>query len=257
MWIRQSRFPYDLLFLSLLTAGQLTFVWFGITNVLRIGTGFLFVVFVPGYLLLTVLLDGNRAVYIGLKRLILSLPVSMALSLGVGLVAYLVDPRSVDELVQAVVQGALVAILGVGAVIKRGSAVVRGIGNFVLFISVLAVTVSSFVFVVLPRSAPESYSFYVLGENGMVGEEPLVVQQGSPLKLVLGGEYVGEVPLVFVVTSSLGDRKIVKVNPPRDSWQIPIEETFQERGRFQLRWELSIAGSSVPVRELSLWVVVE
>lgn len=140
-----DKIPLDFIVITLLIVIQVLFVVFNVSSVLRAGLGFLFVAFIPGYILQTLLLDSGRVVYISIRRLVLAVPISLSIAVLIGLAGYLIDPKSVMSIVQVLMFCVFdFVILGL-AVIRRRKAKLRGTSNFLVFIFILYILVTLFV----------------------------------------------------------------------------------------------------------------
>jgi uncharacterized membrane protein len=246
-----------LITLGLITILQFAFVALDVKGIVRIGTGFLYVAFIPGYLLLTFLLDGSQVIYISLRRLILSIPISLALSLVVGYLGYLISPRNVNELTQAFLIGISSIILIGLAFARQRRPRMRGGGAFYMFLLVLLIAVLTPALVASPGRDKQALSLYVLGPTGTLDDLPMIIDSGESIRVILGGEYVGDQPQSLTIVSSLGSQYSVDVNPPADTWSLDVEESFSQAGTFRLSWQLYRPGDVEPAGTVSIWVVVK
>jgi uncharacterized membrane protein len=144
MQLRQNKVQYDLLLLLILIVIQLLFVVFGLTILPRVGVGFLFVAFIPGYVLLSSLLDSGRVIYISIRKLVLSVPLSLAISVLIGLIGILIYPKSMNNIIQvSAISGFDFLAIGFSFFRRRGSSL-RGFTNLIIFISVLFILATMF-----------------------------------------------------------------------------------------------------------------
>ena len=147
MSIKLNKIPPDLLVVTLLIWTQIFLVVFDFTTSLRAGVGFLFVAFIPGYVLQTFLLDNTRVVYISIRRLILAVPISLSVAVLLGLAGLVIDPKSINNIVQVMLIGIFDFICIGLAVFRRKNAKIRGYKYFLVFIFTLYFLVTSFVII--------------------------------------------------------------------------------------------------------------
>lgn len=259
MLTKLGKYHLDLLLLAFLILVQFFLVGANITNVVRMGIGFLFAAFIPGYLLLTLLLDIGRVAYISLSRLVLSVPTSLAISVLIGLASITVYPASISAMNQTILIGIFDVVVLFAVIVRRTSrgSRFRGRGNLWLFLITLLVIIPGFLVAFPIEQEKQFISMYITDQNGKTDDFPLVVEKSQPTRLILGGQYRGANHQELILSSSLGDERIILVSSPEDTWSIETEVSFADPGLHKVEWELRALSPNYPVvRTVSIWLIV-
>jgi uncharacterized membrane protein len=147
MQMKLNKLQPDLLVILLFIFIQIFMVVFNINTFPRAGMGFVYIAFIPGYVLQTLLLDNGRIVYISLRKLILAVPISLSVTVLLGLAGLLFDTKSINNITQVFLIAVFDLVVVGFAYFRRRNTKIRGTINFMIFISVLFLLATSFVII--------------------------------------------------------------------------------------------------------------
>jgi uncharacterized membrane protein len=287
---------FDLMLVIVATLLQLWLVLTGQGGVFRVALGFLFVVFMPGYSILSALYRPFRE-HGPIERVALAGAASLAISALSGLA---LDRLAISVRAEAFAlwMSAAIALFAVTGVVRRelegrsvptattraddtaedGSASSRpeqagfAGGAMAAVLCLIAATALGLGFVahslvLVPPPAAGSVSLYVVDPSGRAHDYPHSVVRGAEVKLELGIAYHGGPPQEFELKGPDGNRTRLHLKPG-ESWKrvmsLNIDHLGGTRAQGQdaqdmlgLRWELYQAGADTPLRVVQVWVRIE
>jgi uncharacterized membrane protein len=286
-------YRYDLLAVLALCGLQLTLVLSGTTGVLRIASGFLFVALLPGYSLLAAVYRPFRRDVAPLEHVILSLPVSLALDVALGLllnnlgwsvrpqrqviwmsvvtvlpacaVMYCQRPAHVDgdasrrETTRPAVRGWVRWPVWWCSAHRPGSS---GVGEHALLtygmaplalIACLALALGV-VTETIARPAPaQSVSLSLLDSGGQDAAYAVDATRGVTIQLQLSVALEGGARRSFELTSSRGTSREINLQPGQ-TWSQAVAVPVLRTGLQRLSWTLTGSGASRLRRSVHLWI---
>lgn len=236
---------------------HLLFVTANYHGPLRLISGFLFVSFLPGYALLAALLQPQLTRFSTLEHIVLSLPVSLALSTILGLLANNfgigIDPKT-----HVVWMSLFIFTLSALALYRQPLCVVRFTHYAPIVGSIIA---ASFVFTLavdnltLPTEGT-LLSLYILDAETTSMNYPRTVSVGAETELIVGGQFEGDAPQTYLLTSSTGTENSL-ILQPGEQWRLPVTINLKNTGLHRLEWNLYSSTSEQPLRTVQLWVQAE
>jgi uncharacterized membrane protein len=240
---------------------QVSLVYLDLAGPVRVASGFLFVALWPGYSFLAAVYPPFRQEWGILRCLGLAVPVSLALSASLGLALDKLG-LSVQPGANVLWAGLLICGLAVVALVRRQPdaagaphdstqrrlGVIAGLLAASLVLGLLARGIER------PTQTP-FLSLYVLGADGQLADNPMAVEAGVPVEVMIGGRYEGQSPQDMRLVSSTGVDIPLRLEPGEE-WQEPVHFTLPEPGLHQVTWGLYLPGADTPERAVQVWVRV-
>lgn len=251
---------------------HLLFVILGVENVLRAGTGFLFLVVFPGYALFSVMYDIPENPQGLLGQFILSIPVSLAIMTVSGLVFMNFD-IGMNSVLQSSVYFVFICTLMVAASMRRyDSPRVLNIPNFLVNLLVLFLifpitqsftglfSSSKFHDSVITGLDEEYVAFY-FSKDQSVDDASLTLSAGEPYVIKLGVDNTKSETSEFYIAALSGESVLGILGPlsikTGEKWNGELSITMPEEERNkQISILLFRANDNQPYRKLNIWVDV-
>jgi uncharacterized membrane protein len=247
----------DLVIVMSFTLLQMLLVLLDIAGPIRAGSGFLFVSLWPGYSFLAAFYRLYRQNLMGiLEHVVLSVPISLALNVVLGLVLNNLN-LSIRPEAHVLWMGFLTCALALVAMVHPHTDHGNKLRYSLAFIGALTVALLLGVFVhSIILSDKESYlSLYVLGADGQAVDYPIEVAAGTPVQITIGVNYGGTSVEDFHLVSPIEGEIALSVQPG-DEWEKNVELTLTQPGLHRVSWDLYRSGMNVPARSVHLWLKV-
>lgn len=246
----------DFLIIIGLAGLQIVLVFLGVTGVVRVASGFVFLTLLPGYSFLTVCYRRYRQDYSLLEQIALAVPVSLAICAILGM---LLNSISLAFRAEALVAWMSIFTCGLAAtgmvrppagpgLDRRFAALAGGIVGVALGLGLVAQGIA-------PQPLDQRVNLYILDTQGQTAEYPAVASTNVPVQVRVGVAYQGPAEQRFQLVSSTGAQIPLTVQPGA-RWEAPIEVVFTQPGLQQVSWDLYHSDTQAPDRSVHLWVKV-
>ncbi|MBV7330761.1 DUF1616 domain-containing protein [Chloroflexi bacterium TSY] len=246
----------DVLLVALLTLLQSTLIFLNYSGSIRVITGFLLISLLPGYALLAAALRPQKNSISPLEHIVLSIPVSLALSTTIGLImnnlGVGISPKAHVLWMSGIILGlCTVAIVRNQHAVSHTDKIQYGIG----FGAIIAATLILNIPVSQITAPPEIpiVSLYVLNNEGSIEDYPREVTVGMPIPVIIGGYYNGTEEQNYRLISSNHVEKMITLQPGKH-WELPLEFTLDQPGVQSVSWSLYPVESDTPKRTVQLWL---
>jgi uncharacterized membrane protein len=237
---------------------QIGLVLTGVTGVVRVASGFLFVTVLPGYSLLRALYRPYRQEFNPIEQVALAVPVSLAMGAVLGLLfdnigwsvrptfhvlwlSFITCALALAPLVPGQGETELTAKAGWGAVLIGLVCLALGLG-------LVARDVSH-------ETRPQVVSLFLLNAEGKTAHYPARIKINAAKLVRIGVAYQGPSPRAFSLWTPTGTRTSLVLHPGQ-TWSKLVPVVSSKPGLQELTWKLSDAGSSTATRSVHLWVWV-
>jgi len=251
---------FDLALIISLTAIQFFLVWLDVHGIIRSSLGFLFVALLPGYTLITIFYRRFGFTLTFLERLVLSVPLSLALSTIIGLVLSTIGLGTSPKIYALMTS--LVIVIGVVASFARSPrdtntdandrrdywGLLGGLLVAALFIGLLAQPEFQ------ARRNGAIASLYILDAAGRIADYPVSAQADTPIRIRVGVTNQSNQPQDFQLSSSLGE-EILPILQPGQTWERQVDFSLTKPGLNLVSWTLVSTDGKLR-RSVQLWINV-
>jgi uncharacterized membrane protein len=246
----------ELLIIIGLTTTHIFLSFYEIIGPLRVATGFVFLTILPGYVLLTFFYQTNLEDHRFLFHLVLSIPVSLAITSTLGLLTNVLS-LSLEIIPSLIWLSIFILLLAFLSFFRTSNMRTQNLklNRFILITGLLVVLFAVNISLSSANENSESdfLGLYLLDNKSLTENYPSRAQAGIPFELLLCVEYEGRSEQKFILTSTQGSMVSFSLSPG-ETWTEVVEVTMNEPGMHKVAWTLYKVGRNSPQREVRLWV---
>jgi uncharacterized membrane protein len=245
---------YDLLIIIGLSVFHLVLVLLGVTGIVRVASGFIFVALLPGYSLLATLYKPYRQDFNHLEQVALAVPTSIAVSAILSLLFNSIGMSTQADR-YALWQCLLTCAPAVARLLKQDTGQHLGHDFAVIVAGVLVVSLGVGIVAtnIASHTDTEVVSLYLLDAKGQTADYPVNVSAGAPVQVRIGVSYQGVSVQQFQLVSPDGERSVLTLQPGQ-TWEKTVSIDVGQKGLRQVAWNLSGTASNAINRSVHLWV---